>query len=88
MSNVLEMIGIVGILVSAIPAGLGFLFVLMAVLTRPNHTGAFHNPISILIFMLKSPEEIAYGGKLLLRWGVILVISMALVKNFGNTFYI
>lgn len=85
MSNVLEAIGTVGILISAIPTALGFWLVLLAVLTRPNHTGAFHSPLSIIAFMVKSPEEVAYGGSLFFKWGIVLAASISLVDCFGNT---
>ncbi len=84
MANILEMIGIVGIFISAIPTGVGFLFVILAILTRPNHTGMYHDPIKVLIYIVKNPKQVEYGGKIFFKWGVLLVMSILLVKNFGG----
>ncbi len=86
MSNLLELIGIVGVLVSAIPFFMGIFFIVLPILTRPNKMNFFLSPICILIFLNKNPKEIEYGASMFLKWGIVFIPSVLLIKHFGDMF--
>lgn len=81
MPDLLKTIIVVIMFITAIPAVMGLWLVLLTVFTRPGHTGINHNPISIITFIFKNPEEVAYGGSLFIKWGSVLVLLILLINN-------
>ena len=86
MSNFLELIGVLGVLISAIPFFMGIFFVMMPILTRPNKMNFYLWPFCMARFVYKNPQEVEYGASMFFKWGLVFIPSVLFIRQFGDRF--
>lgn len=80
--SVLNAIGIVGVLLSAIPFGIGILFTVLPALSRFGFIGFLYLPAYIIYGLIKHHEDVEYGISLFWKSGVFMLPSILLIKYF------
>ncbi len=78
----LEWIGYIGVLISAIPLGVGILFTILPVLSRFGFLGFMFFPAAVIYGLFKHYEDIEYGFSLVWKSGLVMIPSIILIKNF------
>ena len=81
-ASVLNTIGIVGVLLSAIPFGMGILFTVLPTLSRFGFIGFLYLPAYIVYGLFKHYEDVEYGFSLFWKSGIVMVPSILLMKYF------
>ena len=81
-TSVLNTIGIVGVLLSAIPFGMGILFTVLPTLSRFGLIGFLYLPAYIVYGLFKHHEDVEYGFSLFWKSGIVMLPSILLIINF------
>lgn len=63
----LNTVGIIGVMLSAIPFGMGFWFMVLPVLSRFGFIGFLYFPAYLIYGLIKHHEDVEYGFSLFLE---------------------
>ena len=78
----LNTVGIIGVVLSAIPFGMGFWFMVLPVLSRFGFIGFLYLPAYLIYGLVKHHEDVEYGFSLFWKSGIIMLLSISLIKYF------
>ncbi len=78
----LNNIGIIGVLLSAIPFGLGMFFTILPVLSRFGLIGFLYFPVYVVYGLIKHHEDVEYGFSLFWKSGIVMFPSILLINYF------
>ena len=81
-TSVLNTIGIIGVLLSAIPFGTGILFIVLPIFSKFGSIGLLYLPAYIVYGLFKHHEDVEYGVSLFWRSGIFMFPSILLIKYF------
>ncbi len=75
-------VGLIGVVLSAIPFGMGFWFMILPVLSRFGFIGFLYLPAYLIYWLVKHHEDVEYGFSLFWKSGIIMLPSILLIKYF------
>ena len=78
----LNTVGIIGVLLSAIPFGMGFWFMVLPVLSRFGFIGFLYFPAYLIYGLIKHHEDVEYGFSLFWKSSLVMFPSVALIQYF------
>jgi hypothetical protein len=78
----LNTVGIIGVLLSAIPFGMGFWFMVLPVLSRFGFIGFLYFPAYLIYGLIKHHEDVEYGFSLFWKSSLVMFPSIALIQYF------
>ncbi len=78
----LNIVGIIGVLLSAIPFGMGFWFMVLPVLSRFGFIGFLYFPAYLIYGLIKHHEDVEYGFSLFWKSSLVMFPSIALIQYF------
>ena len=78
----LNTVGIIGVMLSAIPFGMGFWFMVLPVLSRFGFIGFLYFPAYLIYGLIKHHEDVEYGFSLFWKSSLVMFPSIALIQYF------
>ena len=78
----LNTVGIIGVMLSAIPFGMGFWFMVLPVLSRFGFIGFLYFPAYLIYGLIKHHEDVEYGFSLFWKSSLVMFPSVALIQYF------